>query len=239
MYLREFCNTKCFITMHENDICFHYYCLTSNNGSVLNNWTTSVFFWSVNIIFSCSLEWDSLRSSKLFGLCVLEKEEMKWDFITGNRFRILLVGMQRISETCVVLLQDAPEFWISRQDYLEEGVACLSKCGQPWILWQKLQKAVNPHWNGISIAIEEVDTPVWRLGKDSFCFLNDFIPMLNYKAVLYCYWIYYLYELVSCLWFVKNLGSYLVTFSNQNQTEIISPLIWVYVIPFYMFGLKL
>ncbi|KAI8541284.1 hypothetical protein RHMOL_Rhmol08G0049800 [Rhododendron molle] len=27
-------------------------------------------------------------------------------------------------------LKDAPEFWISREDYLEEGVACLSKCGQ-------------------------------------------------------------------------------------------------------------
>ncbi|KAF8408453.1 hypothetical protein HHK36_007606 [Tetracentron sinense] len=28
------------------------------------------------------------------------------------------------------IMKDAPEFWISRQDYLEEGVACLSKCGQ-------------------------------------------------------------------------------------------------------------
>lgn len=27
-------------------------------------------------------------------------------------------------------MQDAPEFWISREDYLEEGIACLSKCGQ-------------------------------------------------------------------------------------------------------------
>jgi hypothetical protein len=27
-------------------------------------------------------------------------------------------------------LQDAPEFWITRQEYQEEGVACLSKCGQ-------------------------------------------------------------------------------------------------------------
>ncbi|KAH0969113.1 hypothetical protein GBA52_029033 [Prunus armeniaca] len=27
-------------------------------------------------------------------------------------------------------LKDAPEFWITREDYLEEGVACLSKCGQ-------------------------------------------------------------------------------------------------------------
>ncbi|KAF5934791.1 hypothetical protein HYC85_025920 [Camellia sinensis] len=27
-------------------------------------------------------------------------------------------------------LKDAPEFWISREDYLEEGIACLSKCGQ-------------------------------------------------------------------------------------------------------------
>ncbi|KAK6155365.1 hypothetical protein DH2020_009613 [Rehmannia glutinosa] len=26
------------------------------------------------------------------------------------------------------IMKDAPEFWISRQDYLEEGVACLSKC---------------------------------------------------------------------------------------------------------------
>ncbi|CAL5370298.1 unnamed protein product [Camellia sinensis] len=25
---------------------------------------------------------------------------------------------------------DAPEFWISREDYLEEGIACLRKCGQ-------------------------------------------------------------------------------------------------------------
>ncbi|KAL0344157.1 UNVERIFIED_CONTAM: Actin-related protein 2 [Sesamum angustifolium] len=28
------------------------------------------------------------------------------------------------------IMKDAPEFWISRQDYLEEGIACLSKCGQ-------------------------------------------------------------------------------------------------------------
>ncbi|KAF9605201.1 hypothetical protein IFM89_014314 [Coptis chinensis] len=28
------------------------------------------------------------------------------------------------------IMKDAPEFWISRQDYLEEGVGCLSKCGQ-------------------------------------------------------------------------------------------------------------
>ncbi|RVW45218.1 Actin-related protein 2 [Vitis vinifera] len=27
------------------------------------------------------------------------------------------------------IMKDAPEFWISRQDYLEEGTACLSKCG--------------------------------------------------------------------------------------------------------------
>ncbi|KAI7741923.1 hypothetical protein M8C21_024302 [Ambrosia artemisiifolia] len=27
------------------------------------------------------------------------------------------------------IMKDAPEFWISRQDYLEEGVRCLSKCG--------------------------------------------------------------------------------------------------------------
>ncbi|KAG8489695.1 hypothetical protein CXB51_017706 [Gossypium anomalum] len=27
------------------------------------------------------------------------------------------------------IMKDAPEFWISREDYLEEGVACLSKCG--------------------------------------------------------------------------------------------------------------
>lgn len=32
------------------------------------------------------------------------------------------------------MLQDAPEFWISREDYLEEGVACLSKCGPAWLL---------------------------------------------------------------------------------------------------------
>lgn len=30
-------------------------------------------------------------------------------------------------------MQDAPEFWISREDYLEEGVACLSKCGHVWL----------------------------------------------------------------------------------------------------------
>eukprot|EP00258_Populus_trichocarpa_P030392 XP_024446411.1 actin-related protein 2 isoform X2 [Populus trichocarpa] len=28
------------------------------------------------------------------------------------------------------IMKDAPEFWISRDDYLEEGMACLSKCGQ-------------------------------------------------------------------------------------------------------------
>ncbi|XP_065625888.1 actin-related protein 2-like, partial [Quercus suber] len=28
------------------------------------------------------------------------------------------------------IMKDAPEFWISREDYQEEGVACLSKCGQ-------------------------------------------------------------------------------------------------------------
>ncbi|XP_057489307.1 actin-related protein 2-like [Actinidia eriantha] len=27
------------------------------------------------------------------------------------------------------IMKDAPEFWISREDYLEEGIACLSKCG--------------------------------------------------------------------------------------------------------------
>ena len=32
-------------------------------------------------------------------------------------------------------MQDAPEFWISREDYQEEGVACLSKCGQAWF-WE-------------------------------------------------------------------------------------------------------
>jgi len=34
-------------------------------------------------------------------------------------------------------MQDAPEFWISREDYQEEGVACLSKCGQAWFLGSK------------------------------------------------------------------------------------------------------
>ncbi|KAI8022231.1 Actin-related protein 2 [Camellia lanceoleosa] len=28
------------------------------------------------------------------------------------------------------IMKDAPEFWISREDYLEEGIACLSKCSQ-------------------------------------------------------------------------------------------------------------
>ncbi|CAM8891312.1 unnamed protein product [Rhodiola kirilowii] len=28
------------------------------------------------------------------------------------------------------IMKDAPEFWISREDYLEEGVGCLTKCGQ-------------------------------------------------------------------------------------------------------------
>ncbi|XP_028071849.1 actin-related protein 2-like [Camellia sinensis] len=28
------------------------------------------------------------------------------------------------------IMKDAPEFWISREDYLEEVIACLSKCGQ-------------------------------------------------------------------------------------------------------------
>uniref|UniRef100_A0A0A0LQT1 Actin-related protein 2 n=1 Tax=Cucumis sativus TaxID=3659 RepID=A0A0A0LQT1_CUCSA len=28
------------------------------------------------------------------------------------------------------IMKDAPEFWISREDYLEEGLGCLSKCGQ-------------------------------------------------------------------------------------------------------------
>ncbi|KAL1547395.1 Actin-related protein 2 [Salvia divinorum] len=28
------------------------------------------------------------------------------------------------------IMKDAPEFWISREDYLEEGIACLSKLGQ-------------------------------------------------------------------------------------------------------------
>jgi hypothetical protein len=26
--------------------------------------------------------------------------------------------------------QDAPEFWITKQEFQEEGVACLRKCGQ-------------------------------------------------------------------------------------------------------------
>ncbi|XP_028084031.1 actin-related protein 2-like [Camellia sinensis] len=28
------------------------------------------------------------------------------------------------------IMKDASEFWISREDYLEEGIACLRKCGQ-------------------------------------------------------------------------------------------------------------
>ncbi|XP_021911702.1 actin-related protein 2 [Carica papaya] len=28
------------------------------------------------------------------------------------------------------IMKDAPEFWISREDYLEEGIRCLIKCGQ-------------------------------------------------------------------------------------------------------------
>ncbi|KAL2951984.1 hypothetical protein AAZX31_19G085700 [Glycine max] len=28
------------------------------------------------------------------------------------------------------IMKDAPEFWINREDYLEEGIACLSRCGQ-------------------------------------------------------------------------------------------------------------
>ncbi|XP_056168744.1 actin-related protein 2 isoform X2 [Syzygium oleosum] len=28
------------------------------------------------------------------------------------------------------IMKDAPEFWISREEYLEEGMRCLSKCGQ-------------------------------------------------------------------------------------------------------------
>ncbi|KAF1865337.1 hypothetical protein Lal_00004711 [Lupinus albus] len=28
------------------------------------------------------------------------------------------------------IMKDAPEFWINREDYLEEGLACLSRCGQ-------------------------------------------------------------------------------------------------------------
>ncbi|KAH7577169.1 hypothetical protein JRO89_XS01G0215300 [Xanthoceras sorbifolium] len=28
------------------------------------------------------------------------------------------------------IMKDAPEFWINREDYMEEGLACLSKCGQ-------------------------------------------------------------------------------------------------------------
>ncbi|XVE84191.1 hypothetical protein DITRI_Ditri16bG0150300 [Diplodiscus trichospermus] len=28
------------------------------------------------------------------------------------------------------IMKDQPEFWIIREDYLEEGIACLSKCGQ-------------------------------------------------------------------------------------------------------------
>jgi len=25
---------------------------------------------------------------------------------------------------------DGPEFWMNREDYPEEGIACLSRCGQ-------------------------------------------------------------------------------------------------------------
>ncbi|XP_019416809.1 PREDICTED: actin-related protein 2-like isoform X3 [Lupinus angustifolius] len=28
------------------------------------------------------------------------------------------------------IMKDAPEFWINREDYLEEGLSCLSRCGQ-------------------------------------------------------------------------------------------------------------
>lgn len=29
-----------------------------------------------------------------------------------------------------LMLQDAPEFWINREDYMEEGINCLNKMGQ-------------------------------------------------------------------------------------------------------------
>lgn len=53
----------------------------------------------------------------------------------GNRARIIYnlkenAVRKQLKMVDLVCLQDAPEFWISRQDYLEEGVACLSKCGQ-------------------------------------------------------------------------------------------------------------
>jgi hypothetical protein len=34
------------------------------------------------------------------------------------------------SLSLVVKTQDAPEFWINREDYLEEGIACPSRFGQ-------------------------------------------------------------------------------------------------------------
>jgi len=42
----------------------------------------------------------------------------------------LKTSVIQVSLSLVVNTQDAPEFWINREDYLEEGIACLSRCGQ-------------------------------------------------------------------------------------------------------------
>lgn len=31
---------------------------------------------------------------------------------------------------CGIMVQDSDEFWISKEEYLEEGMRCLKKCGQ-------------------------------------------------------------------------------------------------------------
>ncbi|KAL4192021.1 hypothetical protein AMTRI_Chr06g191940 [Amborella trichopoda] len=42
----------------------------------------------------------------------------------------VLAGIMKSHLPPMQLTKDAPELWISRQDYLEEGVGCLRKCGQ-------------------------------------------------------------------------------------------------------------
>ncbi|XP_075510862.1 actin-related protein 2-like isoform X5 [Primulina tabacum] len=61
------------------------------------------------------------------------KKINKFKVITCNKQlpdgRVIKVGTERFQAPEALFTPEAPEFWINRQDYLEGGLACLSKCG--------------------------------------------------------------------------------------------------------------
>lgn len=41
-----------------------------------------------------------------------------------------LANLLEIYSTGIIMFQDQPDFWITKQEYEEEGMNCLRKCGQ-------------------------------------------------------------------------------------------------------------